>query len=184
MPSGHAYLAFALAVALAPTACDRTEAVADGAGGSPSAGDSGVAGAGGTAGAADCIDLSRAPTGPNDFRVVGSGFDAYDGETARAVVVFVNDPGYGMGVTTIRNGAFEIAFPKTNQPYTGYALYIDKGNDNACTPNVDPFWQMVTGGVYKDVLWQINPDTRSLPNLPPCNIDGIFDLTQPLSCPG
>jgi hypothetical protein len=145
--------------------------------------DSGVGGASGAAGAAGCIDLSRAPTGRYDFRVVGSGFVASEGETARAVVNFVNHVGYGLGETTIRNGSFEIALPKTNEPYTGYALYIDRGKDDACTVNVDPFFQMVSGGVYQDVKWEINPQTRSPPGLEPCNVNGIFDLTQPLPCP-
>jgi len=115
--------------------------------------------------------------------VVGSGFDAYDGETVRAVVVANSgQPNYGVGQTTIRNGSFAIALPKTNEPYTGYGVYIDRGKDNACTLNVDPFFQMVSGGVYQDVNWEINPQTTFLAGLPPCNIDGFFDLTQPLSC--
>src|SRR5580765_8197015 len=91
---------------------------AAGAGGSNGGSNSGVGGAAGIAGAADCVDLSLAPTGRYDFRVVGSGFDAYDGETVRAVVAAnSNHPGYGVGETTIRNGSFEIALPKTNEPY-------------------------------------------------------------------
>jgi hypothetical protein len=132
----------------------------------------------------DCLDLSRAPIGRYDFRVVGSGFDAYDGERARAVVIRGGDTGYGLGETTIRNGSFEIALPKTNEPYTGYGVYIDRGADDACTLNVDPFFQMASGGVYEDVNWEINPQTRFLAGLPFCNIDGLFDLTQPLPCPG
>jgi hypothetical protein len=139
--------------------------------------------AAGTGGAGDCIDLSRAPTGRYDFRVAGSGFDAYEGETARAVVANVNHTGSGVGETTIRNGSFEIALPKTNEPYTGYGVYIDTGADDACTLNADPFFQMVSGGVYQDVNWEITPQTTYLPGLPPCNINGIFDLTQPLPCP-
>jgi hypothetical protein len=149
------------------------------------AGDSGSGGAPGADGSAagGCFDLSQAPVGRYDFRVVGSAFEAYDGETARAVVVNGNHMGYGLGETTIRNGSFEIALPKTSEPYTGYGVYIDRGKDEACTVNVDPFFQMTSGGVYQDVNWEINPQTRYLPGLPPCNIDGIFDLTQPLPCP-
>jgi hypothetical protein len=113
------------------------------------------------------------------------GFDAYDGETARVVVVFVNHMGYGLGETTIRNGSFEIVLPKTNEPYNMYGLYIDRGKDDACTRNVDPFWQMASGGVFQDVNWEVNPLTPAgLPGLDPCNINGLFDLTQPLPCPG
>jgi hypothetical protein len=155
---------------------------AAGTGGGTGGTDSGGGGDGGTAGAADCFDLSHAPVGRYDFRVVGSGFDAYDGELVRAVVVNGNHPGYGLGQTTIRNGSFEIVLPKTNEPYTGYGVYIDRGADNACTLSVDPFFQMTSGGVYQDVNWEINPQTHYLQGLPPCNIDGSFDLTQPLPC--
>jgi hypothetical protein len=158
------------------------DAGAAGTGGGTGGADSAIGGVGGTAGAADCVDLSRAPVGRFDFRVVGSGFDAYEGELVRAVVVNGNHPGYGLGQTTIRNGSFEIVLPKTNEPYTGYGVYIDRGGDDACTVNVDPFFQMTSGGVYQDVNWEINPQTRYLQGLPPCNIDGIFDLTQPLPC--
>jgi hypothetical protein len=167
----------------APTGQDAPgDGGAVGTGGGTGGADSAVGGAGGTAGAADCLDLSQAPVGRYDFRVVGSGFDAYDGELVRAVVVSGNHSGYGLGQTTIRNGAFEIALPKTNEPYTSYGVYIDRGGDNACTVNVDPFFQMTSGGVYQDVNWEINPQTRYLQGLPPCNINGIFDLTQPLPC--
>jgi hypothetical protein len=158
------------------------DAADDGSAAGTGGADSAVGGSGGTTEAADCVDLSRAPVGRYDFRVVGSGFDAYDGETVRAVVVNGNHTGYGLSQTTIRNGSFEIVLPKTNEPYTGCGVYIDRGADNACTVNVDPFFQMTSGGVYQDVNWEINPQTRYLQGLPPCNIDGIFDLTQPLSC--
>jgi hypothetical protein len=156
---------------------------AAGAGGSAGGSGSGAGGTAGTAGSGDCLDLSQAPVGRYDFRVVGTGFDAYDGQTVRAVVV-VNSglANHGVGQTTIRNGTFEIVLPKTNEPYTGYGVYIDRGGDDACTVNVDPFFQMVSGGVYQDVNWEINPQTTFLAGLPPCNIDGFFDLTQPLPC--
>ena len=155
-----------------------------GAGGSGGAAGGGSGGVDGDAGSADCIDLSRAKMEPYDFRVVGSGFDAYSGETVRAVVVFVNHIGYGLGETTIRNGSFEIVLPKTNEPYNMFGLYIDRGRDDACTRNVDPFWQMASGGVFQDVNWEINPQTPTgLPGLE-CNINGLFDVTQALPCPG
>lgn len=154
-----------------------------GAAGSGGAAGGGSGGVDGDAGAADCIDLSRGKTEPYDFRVVGSGFDAYDGEPARAVVVFVNHMGYGLGETTIRNGSFEIVLPKTNEPYNMFGLYIDRGKDDACTRSVDPFWQMASGGVFRDVNWEINPQTPAGIGLE-CNINGLFDLMQPLPCPG
>jgi len=138
----------------------------------------------GAAGAGDCFDLTRGAPQRYDFYVVGSGFDAYDGERARAVVFFGDRSGYGLGETTIRNGTFEIALPKTNEPYNMFGVYIDRGGDDACTLNVDPFFEMASGGVYADVNWTITPETRFLEGLPPCNLNGLFDLTQPLRCPG
>ena len=156
-----------------------------GAGGSTAGAGGGAAAVGGGAGAtsaADCFDLSRALVGRYDFRVLGSGFEAYDGEKVRAVVTYMSGTGHGLGETTIRDGSFQIVLPNTNEPYTGYGVYIDRGGDNACTLDVDPFFQMTSGGVYQDVNWEINPQTHYLVGLPPCNIDGIFDLTQPLPC--
>jgi len=162
----------------------RDEGAAGAGGGTAGTGggDSGFGGVAGATSAADCFDLSGAPVGRYDFRVTGSGFDAYDGEKVRAVVVYMSGAGHGLGEATIRNGSFEIALPKTNEPYTGYGVYIDRGRDNACTLDVDPFFQMTSGGVYQDVSWEINPQTHYLQGLPPCNIDGIFDLTLPLPC--
>jgi len=176
--SGLSASLLAASCSASPGASESDASVSDGTG-------TGSGGGAGEAGAADCIDLSRGLTEPYDFRVVGSGFDAYDGETARAVVVFLNHVGYGLGETTIRNGSFEIALPKTNEPYNMFGVYIDRGKDDACTLNVDPFWQMASGGVYRDVNWEINPQTPAgLAGLPLCNINGLFDLTQPLPCPG
>jgi hypothetical protein len=153
------------------------------AGNGGSVGGSGVGGAAGSAGAGDCIDLSFTPMGRFDFLVVGSGFDAYEGESVRAFVEMGWDRGHGVAETTIRNGAFVIAMPKTNEPYTCYGIYIDRAGDDACTVNVDPFFQMCSGGVYQDVNWAITPATRYLEGLPACNINGMLDLTRPRSCP-
>ena len=167
---------------------DGTGAGDNGVGGAPGSGGAAGGGSGGLdgdAGSGDCIDLSRGKTEPYDFRVAGSGFDAYDGEAVRLVVVFVNHDGYGLATTSIRNGLFEIVLPKTNEPYNMFGLYIDRGRDDACTLDVDPFWQMASGGVFRDVNWEINPQTRAgISGVPPCNINGLFDLTQPLPCPG
>jgi hypothetical protein len=184
---------------LALVACGRAEDLPDGgttgtagggnsgsggaAGNGGGSGGLGVGGSAGSAGAGDCIDLSSTPIGRFDFLVVASGFDAYEGESVRAFVEMGWDRGHGVAETTIRNGAFVIAMPKTNEPYTCYGIYIDRGGDDACTVNVDPFFQMCSGGVYQDVSWAITPATRYLEGLPPCNINGMLDLTRPLSCP-
>lgn len=62
--------------------------------------------------------------------------------------------------------------------------HIDTGRDDACTPNVDPFWQRAVGGVFEDVNWAITPETVAMiSGVPPCNLDGNFDLTRPIPCP-
>jgi hypothetical protein len=65
----------------------------------------------------------------------------------------------------------------------GIGVYVDKGMDDACNVDSDRLWQITTGGVYGDYVWQVTPDTRDPVGAPPCNINGIFDLTVPLSCP-
>src|SRR5262245_55562604 len=153
-------LSLTLLALLALAACERAEDRADGSpsgpggaggsgpggaagtgGGAAGAGGSvggsgvggGVGGAAGSAGAGDCLDLSSTPMGRFDFRVVGSGFDAYEGESVRAFVEMGWDMGHGVAETTVRNGVFEIAMPKTNEPYTCYGIYIDRGGDDACS---------------------------------------------------
>jgi len=188
-----------LALAACGPAGDRSDAgggtggAGNGGGGNGGGGGSGAGGAAGGPAPVDCTDLSRATAGlnRNDFRVTGSGFDAYEGQRARAVVAFsgtigfATDGPYALGDTVVRNGAFEIALPKTISPYNVYGVYIDTGKDDACTLNADPSWQKAQGGVYEDVNWAITPETMHMSTgLPACNLDGVFDLTRPLHCPG
>ena len=119
--------------------------------------------------------------------MVGTGFGAAEGQTIRLVITYGeprSNPSYGLAETTINSGSFEIALPQAAGIYTGIGVYIDKARDDACTLGEDPLWQMTTGATSGDVTWEITPRLTPDANDPPCNINGIFDLTKPLPCPG
>jgi len=159
---------------------------AAGAGGS-GGGAAGVGGGSGAAGTGDCIDFSHSEAvwgPPRDLRVVGTGFEAYGGDAVRLVIVTNGEPRYGLAETAIKNGAFELALPGAVGDYTGMGVYIDKGKDDACTLGVDLSWQMTTGADTGAVRWEITPSLKPAASHTPCNINGIFDLTKMLPCPG
>jgi len=153
----------------------------DGAGG----GGTSAGGSSGSGGTGDCVDLSHFDDVMRmkwDLRVIGTGFEADEGNTVR-VVVTLGEPSYGLGQAAIRSGSFDFVLPGTVEPYTGIGVYIDRGRDDACDVNDDSLWQRTTGGVYGDYVWELTPDERDPAGAPPCNINGIFDLTNPLPCP-
>jgi hypothetical protein len=155
-----------------------------GGGGSVAGG--GVGGGPGTAGAGDCTDFSHAEPlwgPPRDLRVVGSGFDVHEGDTVRLVIT-IGEPRYGLAETTVKNGAFEFVLAGSVGNYTGMGIYVDKGKDDACTLGVDPSWQMSTGGDHGDVRWALTPSSPPPSGAAPCIINGIFDITKMLPCPG
>ncbi len=161
-----------------------------GDGGAAGMGGSGGGGAGfggsGTAAAGDCADFSHADVGfgpPRDLRVVATGFEAYEGETVRLVIT-IGEPRYGLAETAVKNGAFEFVLPGAVGNYTGMGIYVDKGKDDACTLGVDPSWQMSTGGDHGDVRWALTPSSPPPSGAAPCFINGIFDITKMLPCPG
>lgn len=146
---------------------------------------SGVGGTSGVEGTGDCIDFSQIERGSRDLRVSGTGFDEADGETIRLVVTTGtprNDPSYGLAQTIIRSGSFEIVVRDAIGIYWGLGVYVDKGKDDACTPDDDPLWQMTTGATLNDVTFEITPSLAPDANAPPCSINGVFDLTRALSC--
>jgi len=161
-----------------------------GGGGAAGTGGSGSGAAGfggsGAAGAGDCADFSHAEVGfgpPRDLRVVATGFEAYEGETVRLVIT-IGEPRYGLAETVVKNGAFEYVLPGAVGNYTGMGIYVDKGKDDACTLGVDPSWQMSTGGDHGDVRWALTPSSPPPSGAAPCFINGIFDITKMLPCPG
>jgi hypothetical protein len=150
------------------------------------AGGSGVGAASGAPGTGVCIDFSHLDTAQRRFRnlrLIGTGFDEAEGQAVR-VVVTTREPSYGLAATTIRSGGFEIDLPDAVGIYWGIGVYVDKARDDACTLGDDPLWQTTTGATSDDVTWEITPRLTPDVNDPPCNINGVFDLTKPLPCPG
>jgi hypothetical protein len=132
-----------------------------------------------------CVDISKAGTEPPRYaiEVVGGGFDAWDGKRLR-VVTTDGEPAHGVAQTTIRSGAFTVTIPEVIGHYTGVGAYIDSNEDDACAAGEDPLWQMTTGVAAGDVTWELTPEFAggaSTGELA-CSINGIFDLTQTLSC--
>jgi hypothetical protein len=120
---------------------------------------------------------------PRDLRVVGTGLEAYEGDTVRLLIITMGEPRYALAETAIKSGAFEFALPGAVGNYTGMGVYIDKGKDDACTLGVDLSWQRTTGGDHGDVRWEITPSLKPAASDTPCNINGLFDLTKMLPCP-
>jgi hypothetical protein len=142
-----------------------------------------------------CVDVSRVgPYQSVDLRVIGSGFDTYEGSMVRILVTH-GEPEYGLGEAPIRGGAFDIFLPGVLGDYTGMAVHVDSVRDGVCDADTEPFWQATTGplsSLGRDVLdvdagnayWEITPgELRILPEAGPCNLNGIFDLRVPLWCP-
>jgi hypothetical protein len=145
----------------------------------------GFGGGSGAAGSDDCADFShaeplRAPL--RDLQVVGTGFEAYEGDTVRLVITD-GEPHYGLVETTIANGAYGFFLPGGVGIYTGLGVYVDVGKDDACTAGVDLFWEMTTGAGQGAVKWEISPDLKPSSSTSPCSLNGVFDLTQALPCP-
>jgi hypothetical protein len=127
----------------------------------------------------------------DDLEVIGTGFDAYEGQTVR-ILVTPREPHYGLGEAPIQNGSFDIFLPGVLGDYTGIAVYIDKVRNNACDPAEEFIWQITTGpGPWRGLgvvtggrtIWNVTPDTlRTFPQVGPCSLNGVFDLTTPLPC--
>lgn len=151
------------------------------------AGDGGGDGGGAGSGRPDgCIDFSHFEDTMRmkwDLRVIGTGFEADEGNRVRVVVTYSGEPSYGLGETAIQDGSFDILLPGATEPYTGIGVYIDRDRDDACTLDVDSMWQKSTGGVFGEEIWQVTPDEPDPAGASPCIINGILDLTQPMPCP-
>jgi hypothetical protein len=118
-----------------------------------------------------------------DLRVIGTGFEADEGERVRVVVTYSGEPSYGLAETAIQSGSFDIVLSGATEPYTGIGVYIDRDRDEACTIDVDTLFTLTTGGVYGDFVWEVTPDEPDPAGASPCYINGIFDLTVTLPCP-
>jgi hypothetical protein len=130
----------------------------------------------------------------DSLRVIGSGFGVYEGQTIRVVATH-GEPTYGLAEAPIQGGSFEILLPGVLGDYTGLGIYVDTVRDDACNPGDEILWQQTTGpasargpafelGSGGETIWEVTPDRlRTFEQAGPCNINGIFDLTNPLPCP-
>ena len=159
-------------------------AAAGGTAGSAGAGAGGAAGRGGSVGRFVCVDVSQVDDRQrDDLRVIGTGFDAYEGQVIRIVVTH-GEPTYGLGDAPIVGGSFDIGLPGVLGDYTGIAVYVDTVRDDACNPEEEILWQAVTGPAPGDTVWQVTPDSLMVfDQAGPCNLNGVFDLTASLPCP-
>lgn len=141
-----------------------------------------------------CVDVSHvAGLQREDLRVVGTGFEEYEGLMMRLVVT-IREPNYGLGEAPIENGGFDLTLPGVLSDYTGIALYVDRVRNDACDPDDETLWQMTSGPLSAlgpaftatdggPVLMEVTPDRlRIFPQAGPCNLNGIFDLQIPLTC--
>jgi hypothetical protein len=133
-----------------------------------------------------CVDFSHFEYGPRmtwDLQVLGTGFEADEGDRVRVVVTYTGEPSYALAESTIQSGSFDIAMPGIIEPYTGIGVYIDEERNDACDVDVDKLFTLTTGGVFGDFVWEITPDEPDPAGAAPCYINGIFDLTTALPCP-
>lgn len=152
--------------------------------------------AGGNVGLSDapCVDVSHVNAMQRrDLRVVGSGFDTYDGFMMR-VLVTLGEPEYGLGEEKIEHGAFDIRLPHVLADYTGIGLLADAVRDGACNPRDGEFiWQVTSGplsslgpiftvGPSGEAVWNVTPEARYIVGWGRCDINGIFDMTKPIGC--
>jgi hypothetical protein len=182
--SARRAVAVAWATALLVAGCGRSSGTSAG---EIAAGDAGM-------GAGDsCIDVSHVDEMQrDDLEVIGTGFDAYDGNRVRILVTH-GEPTYGLGETPIENGAFDLLLPGVLGDYTGIAVHIDRIRNNACDPDEEFIWQWTTGPASARgpsimerggrSVAEVTPDTlRVFEQAGPCNLNGIFDLATPLPC--
>jgi len=84
-----------------------------------------------------------------DLEVVGSQFDAYEGQIARIVTnalgVDLTAAGTAIGVAQAKivGGEFALSMPLTLSDYTGISLYIDHNCSSTCDVG-EPMWGMTT----------------------------------------
>jgi hypothetical protein len=143
--------------------------------------------------AGPCVDISHVGAMQTlDLEVIGTGFAGDEGQMIR-VVVTLGSPTYGLGEAPIRDAAFDIYLPHVLGDYTGIAVYVDRTRNDACDPDQEVMWQVTTGpasalgpGFTKvdgHVVWAVTPASLRVSNIvPPCILNGIFDVSTTLAC--
>jgi hypothetical protein len=118
--------------------------------------------------------------------MTGTGFDDYEGRRARVVVVLnVKASRFGVADTTIVGGQFAVSLPEARSAaYTEVAVYIDADGDDRCGDD-EPLWSYTTPGGPGDILLEITPSTpEPLFATAGCLMNGWFDLSVEIPCPG
>lgn len=160
-------------------------AIVDGAAGS-------VADTGGSSTGA-CVNVSGGGPEPwYNLTIVGTQFNAYEGQTMRIVVASQTPYRLGIADLPIVDGAFTLRMPQVLNAsrYTGITLYVDRNHDNMCQTD-EHVWGWATPGLAGDLRFDVTPDQLCYsaiggcgprPMQYPCLISGDPSLRVPLPC--
>jgi hypothetical protein len=165
------------------------------AGTSGMAGAAGMAGAGGT-GSDSCVNVAGGGAEPwYDLTLVGTEFDADEGERMRIVVASQTPYRVGVADLPIVDGAFALSMPGVLNAglYVGITLYVDRNENDTCEDS-EHVWNWTTRSVIGHMRFDVTPDELCDSTLMTCrpNDDdpalscfvgtGDVDLTEPLPC--
>jgi hypothetical protein len=160
--------------------------IADGA-----AGSAGVTDAGGSS-TGTCVNVSGGGPEPwYNLTIVGTQFNADEGQTMRIVVASQTPYRVGIADLPVVGGAFTLSMPKVLNAglYMGITLYVDRNHDNMCQTD-EHVWGWATSAVMGDLRYGVTPDKlcdptfgcRPRPMQYPCLTSGDPSLMAPLPC--
>jgi len=152
------------------------------------------AGAGG-AGDETCVNISGRGTEPwHDLTIVGTEFDADEGERMRVVVATQAGNRVGIADVPIVDGAFTVSMPRVLNDgyYVGVTLYVDRNHDDTCATE-EQAWDFATRSAVTDMRFDVKPnelcESVSMTCRPrsstqaPCWVGtGDTNLMEPLPC--
>jgi hypothetical protein len=166
------------------------------AGAAGAAGMAGASGAGaGGAGDETCVNISGGGTEPwHDLTIVGTEFDADEGERMRIVVATQAGNRVGIADVPIVDGAFTVSMPRVLNDgyYVGVTLYVDRNHDDTCATE-EQAWDFATRSAVTDMRFDMKPnelcESVSMTCRPrsstqaPCWVGtGETNLMEPLPC--
>jgi len=170
------------------------------AGGSAGVGGSGgIVGSGGTAGSGSatgsCVNVSGAGDEPwFDLTVVGTQFDADEGQRMRIAVGTQAGNRFGIAELPIVGGAFTLSMPEVLNAgwYVQVTLYVDRNDNDTCETD-EHVWDWATRSVIGDMRFDVTPaelcDSTLMscrawqPTVQACWVGtGQTNLMEPLRC--